>query len=163
MAFVFGSLFLLGSLTQTAHADLSKRIQKKFKGKIFVTEDAALPISFDSDKEFIAHYKKANKTVITGSSDGNVKTWTFYVMAFMSAPPRVSQLSLDFYRIEGKKRVYAANKRLSGIDKKLTLLSTRVSLSEDDGLNAKRSYIVKLTAQRGKREIVLAETKLTTR
>ena len=148
----------------SAHADLSKAVQKKFKGKILVTEDGELSTTFESDTEQIANYNKANKKVITGvAGQQDVKTWNFYVMAFMSKAPKSTQLSLDFYRVEGKTKVYAANKRLSGIDTKLTLLSTRISLTEDDGLNAGRTYIVKLTAQRGKREIVLAETKLTTK
>ena len=146
-----------------AHADFSKKVLKTFKGKILIT-DGELATQFDSDAALIAAYKKASKSVITGATtDGGSKTWNFHVMAFMKRTPGVRNVSLDFYRVEGKKKVYAANKRLSGLDPKLRLLSTRIELSEDDGLNAGRTYIVRLTAQRGKREVILAETKVTTK
>jgi len=43
------------------------------------------------------------------------------------------------------------------------MLDAQVDLSEDDGLAANKSYIVKLSAESRGKEVVLATTKLRTR
>ena len=71
-------------------------------------------------------------------------------MAFMKKKPPATELSIDFYT-QDKEKLYVANKRLAGIDKSLTLLQSKLEISEDDGLKKGGSYTVKLTAQvRGK-------------
>lgn len=137
---------------------------REFKGRLLITTDQPLSTSYETEAEMIRAYKKANVTVLK-SYDGNegVAVWTFYVMAFMKQKPRATSLSLDFYMVQGGKKTYVANKRLTGIDPSLMLLSTRVDLSEDDNLNKGRTYEVRLTARRGKREVVLAKTKLRTK
>ncbi len=159
-SFVALAVFALGATS--ASANISKAVQKKFAGKIVVTEDGALSTVYDSDSEMIKAYKKANLKTIKGTAnEEGTKSWTFFVMAFMKKKPGKSQISLDFYRLDGKKKVFVADKRLSGIDPSLPLLATRIDISEDDGLDAGKTYLVKLTVKRGKKEITLAETKLT--
>jgi hypothetical protein len=155
---------LLTSLAGTANADLPKKVLQKFKGQILVTTDAPLSTEYDSDTEMIRAYQKANTTTLKSSAGGEgVQVWSFYFMAFMKRAPGARQVSLDFYRLEGKKQTYVANKRLTGIDPKLGLLATRIELSEDDGLSRNANYLVKLVVERKKKELVLATTKLRTR
>jgi len=80
----------------------------------------------------------------------------------MKQKPGVSQISLDFY-LDDKTHAFVAQERLAGIDQKLTMLDAQVDLSEDDGLAANKSYIVKLSAESRGKEVVLATTKLRTR
>lgn len=152
---------LLGS---TAMADLPKKVMGKFKGRLLITTDAPLPTSFGSEGEMIKAYEKANvKSLKSYDGSGGVAVWSFYFMAFMSQPPRSTNLSLDFYLVEGSKRTYVANERLRGVDPKLRLLSTRIEITEDDNLNKGRTYEVRLTTRRGKRDLILAKTTLKTR
>lgn len=148
----------------SAAAELPRKVMTKFKGRLLVTTDNPLSTSYDSDAAMIKAYEKANVTVLKSYEGGEgVAVWSFYFMAFMSQSPRSSTLSLDFYMVEGSKKTYVANKRLNGVDNKLRLLSSRVELSEDDNLNKGRTYEVRLTVQRGKREVILAKTTLKTR
>ena len=95
------------------------------------------------------------------TADG-VPVWRFHVLAFMSKKPGVSQVALDFYT-DDKTHAFVAQERLAGIDKDLSLLDAQVDLSEDDGLSANKTYVVKLTAEVRGKEVVLATTKLRTR
>lgn len=158
------ALLVVGVGVGSARADLPRKVLKTFNGSILVTTGAPLSTEFDSEAEMIKAWKKAKTTTLKAIDSGTgTAVWSFYVMAFMKKAPRASEISLDFYRIEGKKKVYAANERFQGIDPKLKLLSTRVELSEDDGLDRNRKYLVKLTVQHGKHEVVLATTTLQTR
>lgn len=137
---------------------------RKFKGRLILTTDSPLSTSYDSDSAMIKAYEKANVKVLKSYEGGEgVAVWTFYFMAFMKQSPRTSNLSLDFYMVQGGKKTYVANKRLTGVDTKLRLLSSRIDISEDDNLNKGRTYEIRLTAQRGKREIILAKTTVKTR
>lgn len=144
-----------------ARADVSEQVQKKFKGQILIAADA-LPDSAPDDAELIRQLKKANTTVIGHTGGAGSAVWRFYFMAFMSKKPGATQVALDFYT-DDKKRQFVAQERLAGIDPKLTLLESAVELSEDDGLAADQSYIVRLTAEVRGKDVVLATTKLRTK
>ena len=155
---------LTTSLVASASAELPKKVMREFKGKLLVTTGAPLSTEFESDAEMIRAYKKANVKVLPSyGGDEGVAVWSFYIMAFMKEKPRAKSLSLDFYLVQGGKKTYVANQRLMGINPSLMLLSTRVELSEDDNLNKGRTYEVRLTTTRGKREVVLAKTTIRTR
>jgi hypothetical protein len=157
-------LLLITCVASAASADLPRKVMQKFNGRLIVTTDSALSTSYESDAEMIKAIDKANVKVLKSYEGGEgVAVWSFYFMAFMSQSPRTTALSLDFYMVEGSKKTYVANKRLTGVDSKLRLLSTRVELSEDDNLNKGRTYEVRLTAKRGKREVILAKTTLKTK
>lgn len=148
----------------SAQSELPKKVMRTFKGKLLVTTGGPLSTEFESEAEMIAAYKKANVKVLKSLDGGQgVAVWSFYIMAFMKEKPRAKSLSLDFYLIEGSKKTYVANQRLMGINPSLRLLSTRIDMSEDDNLNKGRTYEVRLTTTRGKREVVLAKTRLKTR
>jgi len=148
-------------LSAAARADVSEAVQKKFKGQILISS-GALPDSAADDAELIRQLKKAHSGVISHGKGDSVPVWRFHFMAFMSKKPGVGQIALDFYT-DDKKKAFVAQERLTGIDPNLTLLETEVELSEDDGLAADRSYVVKLTAEVKGREVVLATTKLRTK
>ncbi|RMH42002.1 MAG: hypothetical protein D6689_09395, partial [Deltaproteobacteria bacterium] len=91
-------------------------------------------------------------------ADG-VKAWTFYYTAFLKTAPKTDELSMDFHTAD-KKKAYVANKRLQ-VDRNLTVVTGRVTITEDDGPAAGRTYHVILRARRGNRDIDLARTTLT--
>lgn len=152
-------LLFLG--VSAAHADISKKVQAAFRGQILVSS-APLPDDGGGDKETIALYKKNALSTITGVGEDGSKRWSFVVTAFFRSPPKVDELSLDFY-LDDKERSYVANKKLLGINGSLTVLITDIALTEDDGLNPKRNYIVKLAGRVKGKEVVFAQTKLATK
>jgi hypothetical protein len=144
-----------------SQADIPLTVQKQLKGQMFVSPEP-LPRSADSDAALIKALKKANRPEVKHINADGLAIWRFNILAFMSKKPGVSQVALDFYT-DDKTHAFVAQERLANIDKNLTLLDTQVDLSEDDGLAANKSYIVKLTAEVHGREVVLATTKLRTR
>ncbi len=145
----------------TSRADVPVSVQKQLKGQIFISPEP-LPQSADSDAGLVKALKKANRPELKHSTADGVPVWRFHVLAFMSKKPGVSQVALDFYT-DDKTHAFVAQERLAGISKDLTLLDAQVDLSEDDGLSANKSYIVKLTAEVRGKDVVLATTKLRTR
>lgn len=142
-------------------ADVPLGVQKQLKGQIFISTEP-LPQSGDSDAALVKALKKANRPELKHINADGVAVWRFHVLAFMNKKPGVSQVALDFYT-DDKTKAFVAQERLAGIDKSLTLLVAQVDISEDDGLSPNKSYIVKLTAEVGGKEVVLATTKLRTR
>lgn len=159
-----GSLAVFALLvlwSPASRADVSEAVQKKFRGQLLVSTDP-LPDGAADDAELIRQLKKAHTGIVAHSKGESVPVWRFHFMAFMDKKPGVTQVALDFYT-DDKKKAFVAQERLAGIDPKLTLLEAQVELSEDDGLAADRSYLVKLTAEVKGKEIVLATTKLRTK
>jgi len=161
LSILCAAVFSLTAGATASRADVPLAVQKQLKGQIFVSPEP-LPQSSDSDAALVKALKKANRPELKHSTADGVPVWRFHVLAFMSKKPGVSQIALDFYT-DDKTHAFVAQERLAGIDKNLTLLVAQVDLSEDDGLAANKSYIVKLTADVNGREVVLATTKLRTR
>ena len=157
-AFVFGA-FAIGALG-VASADVSETVQKTFRGKILVT-DGALPGAGMTDELTIKKYNQLNlsKLVHTSETD-DVYTWSFDYTAFLTKAPKITGLSFDFYTAD-KEKLFVANKGLMGIDPTLTIMRGRLSITEDDGVNRKRAYVIKLTGKVGKKDVTFAETTLT--
>lgn len=142
-----------------AHADLSAKVQTALRGQIIII-NGALPQG-ETDADTVAAIKKARLTELTHSMSGeDVAQWSFDFTAFLKAPPRIDALSLDFYTAD-KARSYAANKRFTGIDPTLPIVSGTVDITEDDGLNKGKRYLVKLTGQVKGKEVVFARTEVT--
>ena len=158
---ILAALFSLAIGVSAGRADVPLKVQKQLKGQMFVSPEP-LPQSSDSDAALIKALKKANHPELKHVNADGVAVWRFHLLAFMSKKPGVSQVALDFYT-DDKTHAFVAQERLAGIDKSLTMLVAQVDLSEDDGLSANKSYIVKLTAEVSGREVVLATTKLRTR
>lgn len=153
-------LLLVGA--SPARADLSKKVQAALKGQIFFSHDP-LPQDAEDDAATVKLIKKSSLSTLSHTMVEGVPAWRFRFMAFMSKTPGVDMVSLDFYT-DDKAKLFVANKRLAGIDPKLMMLESEVTISEDDGLSAGKSYVVKLSAQhKGGKEIVLATAKVKTK
>ena len=126
--FAIAALVVAG-LVGGASADISKKVQAAFRGQLLITEEP-LPESAGSDKDTIALYKKATLKSLKGTpGEEDALTWRFAFTAFFKAPPRVTELSVDFYTND-KEKLYVAKKRLSGVDANLTVLTGEVSIDE---------------------------------
>jgi hypothetical protein len=154
---------LVAGLTSSAEAQFSKKVASTFKGKILITESALDLQRNDDDKRVIDHCKKMSLATLKSYEGGDgVTTWAFHYTAFLKKKPQATAISFDFYT-DDKERLYVANKQMTGVDPVLTTLQGRIVISEDDGLNPNRKYIVKIAAQVKGKEVILAETKVTTK
>jgi hypothetical protein len=156
-----GSLVLALVVTAlgTAQADLSKNVQKSFRGDILIT-NGPLPEVAGSDAEVIAAYKKARAKSLKHTKVEGVAEWSFDYTAFLKQAPKVTTLSVDFHTAD-KEKLYVANKGLMGVDPTLPILSGTLTINEDDGLNVGRTYIVKITGKVKGKNVTFAETTIT--
>lgn len=154
---------LIAGLASSAEAQFSKKVESTFKGKILITESALDLERGDDDKQVIAHCKKKQLATLKSFEGGDgVNTWAFHYTAFLKKKPQATTISFDFYT-DDKERLYVANKKMTGIDPVLTTLQGRIVISEDDGLNPNRKYIVKIAAEVKGKEVILAEAKVATK
>lgn len=160
VAVAVAAVALLAGST-AALADLSSKVvQKEMKGQLIVTAKPLAAPDGD-DRTVVKALKKAAVKSVKGFASGEVKGWNFAFIAFLKKAPGKNELSLDFYT-DDKEKLYVANKRLTGIDPKLPVLEGQVDITEDDGVNAGKSYVLKLVVNHGgKKETLLATTKLT--
>jgi len=140
--------------------ECSAKVSKTFKGKLVIT-DQQLDLGGEAS-DVIASIKKKSLTTIRSEEIEDVPTWGFFFTAFLSRSPGARSVSLDFFTDDGERR-YVANKRLDGINPSVDLLQHNVIITEDDGLNKGKRYLVKLTSQVKGKEVVLATTKLSTK
>lgn len=153
------ALALVLTAMGTAHADVSKKVQKTFRGDILITQ-GPLPEVVGEDAEVIGAYKKARARSLKHTENEGVAEWSFDYTAFLKKAPKVSSLSVDFYTAD-KDKLYVANKGLMGVDPNGTILSGTLTINEDDGLNRGRTYLVKITGKVKGRDVTFAETKIT--
>ena len=156
MIILTGAVLLAGA--KVGNADVSQKVQKAFRGSILITTET-LPDRVDSDAETIELYKKANATYLDHKDSDGVATWSFHYLAFFTKSCGTDTLSFDFYTAD-KEKLYVANKGLMGVDPKLQVLSGALSITEDEGLNPGRDYIVEITGEIRGKEVVFAKTKL---
>ena len=123
-----------------ASADISKNVIASFRGQLVITK-GELPEG-KNDKETIAKIKAAKLTELKGEVNGDVKQWTFNYAAFLSKTG-ASSLKLEFWR-DGKQ--YAADKSLSGVDPKSSMLTGEITIDEDENISPGKSYVLKLVA-----------------
>lgn len=154
------ALALIAFASTAARADLSKKVQKKLRGHLFIAP-SALPQDAADDASQVKALEKAGVSKLGHTQRNGNAVWSFHFLAFMSRKPGVSKVALDFY-LDDKKKEFVAEKRLMGIDPGLTLLASQVDISEDDGLAVGRRYVVKLEAQIKGKDVVLAHTTLVT-
>lgn len=152
-----GLALVLCALTSVAHGDVGKGVQKALRGKILIT-DTPLPAAGEDDKKTIKQYKAAHKKELAHDVVDEIPTWRFHYTAFLKKAPKTTALAFDFYN---SKRQFVADKRFTGIDPKLKILSGFLAMNEDDNLNKGQTYVVKLTGKVRGREVVFATTKLT--
>jgi hypothetical protein len=117
----------------------------------------------DTEAEMIEGIRKAQVNEITArDSDDEEIFWSFFFTAFLDKQPRVSELSLDVYAAEGDKR-YITSKRMMGIDPRLQILGSDMTLTEEDGVKPGARYRLALTGQVGNREVTFATAVVTLR
>lgn len=148
-------------LSAPAHAK-KNLVSKAFKGKIIISEDALPAPDLENAKATIKSYRAQSLKTITGDVVDGVATWNFHFTAFFKTKPKTSSLALEFYT-DDKEKLFVADKRLNGADTTLKILASSVRISEDENLNRNRKYVVKLVNNAGKKTIVLAETKISTK
>jgi hypothetical protein len=140
----------IGVSSRPADADMSKKVIAAFKGKLLVTSS---PLEMQGDdKTTIAAFKKLALTEVKsqiGADD--VPTWTFTYNAFLSKTGATS-LKLEFY--DGSN--YSADKQLTGVDPKLTVLQGDIEITEDDNITKGKSYTLKLTGMVKGKEVTFA-------
>ncbi|MBT8493487.1 MAG: hypothetical protein KJO07_10555 [Deltaproteobacteria bacterium] len=143
----------------TASADIGKKVRKRLAGKILITEKA-LPTGLDDDNATVKKYKSLAVKTVKHEVVQGIPTWNFHYTAFLKTAPKVSNLAFDFYTTD-KKPLYVADKRFTGVDPKIKILSGVLTINEDDNVNKNRTYVIKLTGKVRGREKVFATTKVT--
>ena len=144
------------AVSTSARADITKKVQSKFKGQIIITEEP-LPEVGDA-KQGIAVVKKLNQSSVKGDEIEGVMSWTFYYTAFLKKPPKTSDLTLDFHTAD-KENLYVANNRLQ-VNGNINIIEGRITITEDDGPSRNRTYNLILRAKKGAKEIEVAKTKI---
>ena len=124
-----------------AAADMSRNVITAFKGELVITK-GELPEG-KTDKETIAKIKAERLKELSGEARSDVTSWFFHYTAFLTRPG-ATELTMEFWN--GKK--LAANKRINGIDPKITALSGDISIDEDEGLTKGTAYQVKLVTEK---------------
>ncbi len=149
-------------MVASAHADeVAQKVQKAFRGTILVTAEP-LPEPAGDAETTIAQFRKATDHPLAAREVGGVPTWSFHYTAFLKSKPATSSLTLEFYTDDAERR-YAASERLLDVDPSLTILSGHATVTEDDGLDRDRRYVVKLVGKVKGKDVTLAQTKLTTK
>ena len=133
-----------------AAADMSRTVMAAFKGELVISK-GELPEG-KNDKETIAKIKAERLKELTGEAKCDVTSWVFHYTAFLTKPG-ATELTMEFWN--GKK--LAANKRISGFDAKLPVLSGDLPIDEDEGLTKGTTYVVKLVTEKN---AVVAQTPL---
>lgn len=151
---------LVCAALSVASASVSDKVQKAMRGKILIAE-GGLPAARSTDSATIEYYKKVNlKTIKHASEEDDVYSWNIDYTAFLKKAPKARSLSFEFYT-DDKEKLFVADKRLMGVDPTLKILNGSFSINEDDGVNRKRKYIIKLVGKVKKRDFTFAETRVT--
>jgi hypothetical protein len=143
-------LLTVGLSARTADADLSKKVIAAFKGKLLVTQS---PLEMQGDdKTTIAAFKKQALTEVKGTPGADdVMTWVFVYNAFLKTTG-ATNMKLEFYNGSN----YSADRQLTGVDPKLTVLQGDIEITEDDNINKGTTYTLKLTGMVKGKEVVFA-------
>ena len=159
---VFITLAAAVTLAFAASPAGADKISNAFRGKILFSVDPLPPPDAENAKATIKSYKSlALKTLGSSEADG-VATWQFYFTAFMKKKPKTSSLTLEFYTAD-KEKLFVADKRLNGADPNMQILSSPVTISEDENLNRNRKYNVKLVAKVKGKDVTLATGAIATK
>jgi HAMP domain-containing protein len=145
---VFAALVAVGGV---ANADLSRGVISNFRGQLVISKDE-LPEG-KNDKDTTSKIKAAQLKELAGTKNEDVVYWHFHYTAFLSKTGN-TKLKLEFLK-DGK---LSADQSLDGIDAKSSVLSGDISINEDEGLAAGKTYSVQLL---GAGDAVVAKATLT--
>ncbi|HWN66364.1 MAG TPA: hypothetical protein VNM90_01930 [Haliangium sp.] len=156
------AVFLIFVAGAVAQAGKPRTVHGAFAGQIVISTSPLRPAG-ETEAEMIESIRAAHVQQITArDTDGEEASWSFYFTAFLDKQPRVSELALDVYAAEGDKR-YITSKRMMGIDPRLQILGSDMTLTEEDGVKAGARYRMVLTGQVGNREVTFATAIVTMR
>lgn len=147
-AAVFAALVAAGGV---ANADLSRGVIANFRGQLVISKDD-LPEG-KNDKETTSKIKAAQLKELQGTKNEDVVYWHFHYTAFLTKTGN-SHLKLEFMK-DGK---LSADQSLDGIDGKSSVLTGDISINEDEGLAAGKTYTVQLV---GPSDSIVAKATLT--
>jgi len=122
---------------QVVQADVSSGVISAFRGQLVISKDE-LPDG-KNDKETITKIKAVQLKELLGTKNDDVVYWHFHYTAFLKQLG-ASALKLEF--MNGTK--LSADQRLDGVDPKSNVLSGDISINEDEGLAAGKTYTVQL-------------------
>jgi hypothetical protein len=128
LAFVAGSAYAM-----------SNSVISAFRGQLVVST-GDLPEG-KNDRDTIAKIKAANLKELTGEPHGDVTQWYFHYTAFLNRAG-ASSLKLEFLK-DGK---LSADKQLTGVDPKSSVLTGDITIDEDEGVAKGKTYMVQLMA-----------------
>jgi hypothetical protein len=134
-----------------ANADLSRGVISSFRGQLVISKDE-LPEG-KNDKETVSKIKAAQLKELAGTKNDDVVFWHFHYTAFLTKTGN-AKLKLEFMK-DGK---LSADQQLDGIDAKSAVLTGDISINEDEGLAAGKTYTVQLI---GPGDSVVAKATLT--
>ena len=134
-----------------ASADLSRGVISNYRGQLVISKDE-LPEG-KSDKDTITKINGVRLKTLEGQKNDDVVFWHFHYTAFLSKTGS-STLKLEFLKEDGK---LSADQRLEGVDGKSGVLSGDISINEDEGLAAGKTYTVQLVTDH---DAVVAKTTL---
>ena len=147
-------------MTSAALADgIGKNVKKRLAGQVLITSKA-LPTGLDDNNATVKKYQSMVVKEVKHEMVQGIPTWSFHYTAFLKTAPKTSNLAFDFYTTD-KKPLYVADKRFTGVDPNLTILSGVLTINEDDNVNKGRTYTIKLTGKVKGKEKVFATTTLT--
>jgi hypothetical protein len=141
-----------------ARADVSEAVQKKLKGKLYLS-DQPFPLEGGPDADAIHAIEKHARRRLTAAAVEGVATWRIAFVAFLGKKPGVTELSVDF-TTDDKDKQFAAQKRLAGVSADVPLLAGEFEITEDDGLARGKAYRVDVVARSKGKDVVLATGKL---
>jgi hypothetical protein len=122
-----------------ASADLSRGVISTYRGQLVISKDE-LPEG-KTDKDTVTKINGVRLKSLEGAKNDDVVFWHFHYTAFLSKTGS-STLKLEFLKEDGK--TLAADQRLEGVDAKSSVLSGDISINEDEGLAAGKTYTVQL-------------------
>jgi hypothetical protein len=157
------AVFLTFVAGAVAQAGKPRTVRDAFSGHIVISTSPLRPAG-ETEAEMIDGIRKAEVHEIAARDAGEDEeaSWSFFFTAFLDKQPRTSELSLDVYAAEGDKR-YIMSKRMMGIDPRLQILGSDMSLTEEDGVKPGARYRLVLTGQVGNRELTFATAVVTLR
>ncbi len=137
-AVVIVAALLSGSI---ASADMSRTVISAFAGQFVISKDE-LPEG-KNDRDTITKIKGAQLKELVGNAVSEDNTaWHFHYTAFLTRTG-ASALKLDFLKEGGS---LSADKQLSDVDPKRSVLSGDISIDENEGLTKGKSYSIELLA-----------------
>ncbi len=134
-----------------ANADLSRGVISSYRGQLVISKDE-LPEG-KTDKDTITKINGVRLKTLEGAKNDDVVFWHFHYTAFLSKTG-AQTLKLEFLKEDGK---LSADQRLEGADAKSGVLTGDISINEDEGLAAGKTYTVQLVNDH---DTVVAKTTL---